>query len=294
MPNIVYVLTNPAMPGIVKIGMTDRDVQSRMKQLYDTGVPLPFECVIAREMETREAADIESALHTAFGPYRINPSREFFEIDPEQARVILQVMPGRDATPDVIREAASVEPEDREAATKFKKRQSRVNEQGFLESLDDNGRQVYGRVLSLGKQEGMRVTWGVTGFSLGVACNRETVVICYGYPLNRDGLLPSASPAFNQAIYTDFSMVMRKTCIPEDDINALRQRALDTGLFVSVGQRKEIRCTIARQMIEAELDSLMDWLLEVVELIREYEGKDGTNGENQSQVESHQDSEGEL
>ena len=59
MPNIVYVLTNPAMPGLVKIGMTDRDdVKRRMSDLYTTGVPLPFECVAAREIEDREAADI--------------------------------------------------------------------------------------------------------------------------------------------------------------------------------------------------------------------------------------------
>ena len=68
MPNIVYVLTNPAMPGMVKIGMTDQEVQLRMRQLYTTGVPLPFECVIARRMEGREAAEIETALHTAFDP----------------------------------------------------------------------------------------------------------------------------------------------------------------------------------------------------------------------------------
>ena len=74
MSNIVYVLTNPAMPGIVKIGMTDNpDVQLRMGQLYTTGVPLPFDCVIAREIADREAGEIESALHTAFGPNRINP-----------------------------------------------------------------------------------------------------------------------------------------------------------------------------------------------------------------------------
>ena len=53
MPNIVYVLTNPAMPGMVKIGMTDRpDVQRRMSELYSTGVPLPFECVIAARLRT--------------------------------------------------------------------------------------------------------------------------------------------------------------------------------------------------------------------------------------------------
>ena len=48
MPNIVYVLTNPVMPGFVKIGMTDgSDVQARMNSLYTTGVPFPFECAIA-------------------------------------------------------------------------------------------------------------------------------------------------------------------------------------------------------------------------------------------------------
>ena len=46
MTNIVYVLTNPAMPGIVKIGMTD-DLQRRLSQLYNTSVPVQFECVSA-------------------------------------------------------------------------------------------------------------------------------------------------------------------------------------------------------------------------------------------------------
>ena len=55
MPNIVYVLTNPAMPGFVKIGMTDKpDVQRRMAKLYSTGVSFPFDCAIAREIQDRE------------------------------------------------------------------------------------------------------------------------------------------------------------------------------------------------------------------------------------------------
>lgn len=42
---IVYVLTNPAMPDLVKIGMTNRDnVDARMKELFNTNVPVLFEC----------------------------------------------------------------------------------------------------------------------------------------------------------------------------------------------------------------------------------------------------------
>jgi len=46
---IVYLLTNPAMPGLIKIGRTTRkDIKARMRELYTTGVPLPFECLSAK------------------------------------------------------------------------------------------------------------------------------------------------------------------------------------------------------------------------------------------------------
>jgi T5orf172 domain len=38
----VYVLSNEAMPGIVKVGMTTKLAEDRAKQLRGTGVPLPF------------------------------------------------------------------------------------------------------------------------------------------------------------------------------------------------------------------------------------------------------------
>jgi hypothetical protein len=45
---IVYLLTNPYMPGLVKIGMTKQeDLEKRMKELYTTGVPVAFECQFA-------------------------------------------------------------------------------------------------------------------------------------------------------------------------------------------------------------------------------------------------------
>ena len=44
MEGSVYVLTNPAMPNMVKIGKTTRDVELRLADLYSTGVPLPLEC----------------------------------------------------------------------------------------------------------------------------------------------------------------------------------------------------------------------------------------------------------
>lgn len=80
---IVYVLTNRYMPGIVKIGMTKRDKDERLKELYTPGVPEKFECEYACYVNKSDCSKIEKALHKAFAPQRINVKREFFSISPE-------------------------------------------------------------------------------------------------------------------------------------------------------------------------------------------------------------------
>lgn len=48
---IVYIATNPAMVGYVKIGRTDNSADQRIKELDGTNVPFPFECGYAVEVE---------------------------------------------------------------------------------------------------------------------------------------------------------------------------------------------------------------------------------------------------
>ena len=116
---IVYVLTNPAMPGIVKIGKTSRGMSARLNELYSTGVPLPFECAYAARVE--DESKVERAFHQAFGPYRVNPRREFFDIEPEQAIALLELMAIENLTPEFRAEAEQVDVEAKAAADKLKR-----------------------------------------------------------------------------------------------------------------------------------------------------------------------------
>ncbi len=125
MSGIVYLLTNPAMPGLVKIGKTTRDdPQLRMGDLYTTGVPLPFDCELAMEVDDETA--VEAAFHQAFEPDRINPRREFFKIDVSQAEALLRLLGKRDVTPEVA-QADDVADEDKTASETYKKRRPVLN-----------------------------------------------------------------------------------------------------------------------------------------------------------------------
>jgi hypothetical protein len=93
----VYILTNEAMPGLIKIGMTAQQVEKRMLDLDSSGVPLPFECYYAAKVA--DMAKVEKALHEAFGDHRIRKSREFFRLDPYRARVILELLSVQEDTP---------------------------------------------------------------------------------------------------------------------------------------------------------------------------------------------------
>jgi hypothetical protein len=61
---------------IVKIGITTGTVESRIIQLYTTGVPFRFRVI--KEIETKNYYELEQSIHKLLDPYRINRSREFF------------------------------------------------------------------------------------------------------------------------------------------------------------------------------------------------------------------------
>ena len=96
MSNIVYVLTNPSMPDIVKIGMTD-NLPARMRSLYSSSTPVPFECYFA--CTVADMRFVEKSIHNGFDDFRINPRREFFRVDPERVVSILKMVMIDDVTP---------------------------------------------------------------------------------------------------------------------------------------------------------------------------------------------------
>lgn len=129
---IVYLLTNEAMPGLVKIGKTSRnDLYKRMKELFTTGVPLPFECVYACRVKLQHMDELEKALHLAFAPNRVNENREFFRISPSQPLPLLKLLNHfneGDATEEVAAEIASeLDAQDKAAVVKAKSRRPPLN-----------------------------------------------------------------------------------------------------------------------------------------------------------------------
>ncbi len=117
------------MPGLVKIGYTTKDdANSRIAQLYSTGVPVPFELNYA--CKAQNAEEVERALHVAFSPQRINPKREFFKIEPEQAIAILKLLHTEDATEEIEQQPTTLDQESVIAAEQLKAKRPNMN---FLE-----------------------------------------------------------------------------------------------------------------------------------------------------------------
>lgn len=97
MPDIVYILQNDAVPGLVKIGRTSSDLDERIRQLDSTGVPLPFRCFYAAEVAN--GSNVEERLHEAFGDTRVRERREFFRISAHRVKAALDLAALKDVTP---------------------------------------------------------------------------------------------------------------------------------------------------------------------------------------------------
>lgn len=124
---IIYVLSNPSMPGIVKIGKTtQKGVKDRMRQLYSTGVPVPFKCEYA--CTVKDCDDVEKRLHNGLQKYRLHEGREFFEIEAEDVIQLLGMAAIEDVTP-VIESVieADTTPEEKDTVNKIRKKRPNIN-----------------------------------------------------------------------------------------------------------------------------------------------------------------------
>ena len=90
----VYIAVNGAIPGYVKIGKT-RSLDGRLRSLYASSVPMPFEYYYAARVEDPEW--VEARMHEAFADRRA-PGREFFKMHPQQAAAALQLASIEDVT----------------------------------------------------------------------------------------------------------------------------------------------------------------------------------------------------
>ena len=73
----VYILSNPEMPELLKIGFTERDPSSRAKEIsQDTGVPSEF--IVDYQVYSSRPYELERKVHELLHEYRLNNNREFF------------------------------------------------------------------------------------------------------------------------------------------------------------------------------------------------------------------------
>ena len=93
----VYCISNESMPGLLKIGMTDRTPQQRLAEANksDTWRP-PTNFAIEFAKKVKNALQKEKTIHKLLEEYneRVNRSREFFKIDVKKARLYFDLMDG--------------------------------------------------------------------------------------------------------------------------------------------------------------------------------------------------------
>ena len=95
----VYCLTNECMPGLLKIGMTTEDPETRARELgAATGVPFP----IRVEMSKRVAnpREKERAMHELLSilGFRVNERREFFNCSMKVVEHLFALIDGTDVS----------------------------------------------------------------------------------------------------------------------------------------------------------------------------------------------------
>ena len=147
MSEIVYILTNESMPGIVKIGRTNRTAEIRARDLDTTALPTPHEVHYAAEV--KDSQEDEHWLHDVFADRRVRDNREFFTVGPERVVSALKRVEIRDVTKEG-RESNPLSEEEEKKVEEVKKKRSRFD-------FEEHGIKV-GEEIYFSRDEGEKAT----------------------------------------------------------------------------------------------------------------------------------------
>lgn len=88
----VYCMSNPSMPGLLKVGYTERPVEERLQEANcpNTWIPTPFCLELSKFVNDPQKK--ESTLHKILDDARVNLKREFFRTDIEKVKMFFDLM----------------------------------------------------------------------------------------------------------------------------------------------------------------------------------------------------------
>jgi len=93
----IYCFSNPSMPNILKIGMTERTPDIRLKEANNADTwkpPTPYKIEFAKKVINPKQK--ETTLHSLLSKYtiRTNPKREFFQVSIEEVKIFFDLIDG--------------------------------------------------------------------------------------------------------------------------------------------------------------------------------------------------------
>ena len=86
----VYAMSNKSMPGILKIGMTERSIEERLKDANGTFTLIPFVVVMSKYVSN--CKEKERCIHQILQSKRVNLKKEFFQVTLEEIKPIFDLM----------------------------------------------------------------------------------------------------------------------------------------------------------------------------------------------------------
>lgn len=132
MEGYIYCFVNESMPGICKIGMTERTPVDRLKEANCAGTwrpPTPYTCVYAERVNN--ALKVERLVHKELGEQgkRISLKSEFFKTDVNEVKRIVESV--------LARNNMSEESTERDESRKERKKVTKSYAQWYEQHLED-------------------------------------------------------------------------------------------------------------------------------------------------------------